>query len=201
MKSKRTALAVRTGSKKSAAAAVPGKAADQQLEQTPAPAHEGAGFNARQLTLGKIGCECTDTESPEVGFELIGDICDIFKIGAPSGDPNEQAVCGLLMLREIEPKGIFQSLLAIQAVAVHRAAMSCLRTAFANTSGLGLGNALVNQATRLMGLFVEQVDAMARLKGTVGQQKVTVEHVHVNAGGQAIVGAVSAPKGEGGGGQ
>ena len=32
---------------------------------------------------------------------------------------------------------------------------------------------------------------MAKLKGTASQQKVTVEHVHVNKGGQAIVGAVS----------
>jgi len=43
---------------------------------------------------------------------------------------------------------------------------------------------------------------MAKLKGKAGQQKVTVEHVHVYQGGQAIVGAVSATKTtEGGGGQ
>ena len=33
---------------------------------------------------------------------------------------------------------------------------------------------------------------MQKLKGKHGQQKVTVEHVHVHQGGQAIVGAVSA---------
>ena len=35
------------------------------------------------------------------------------------------------------------------------------------------------------------MDALGRHRGK-GQQKVTVEHVHVNAGGQAIVGAVAA---------
>jgi hypothetical protein len=35
-----------------------------------------------------------------------------------------------------------------------------------------------------------QVEALQRYRGK-GQQKVTVEHVHVNAGGQAIVGAVN----------
>jgi hypothetical protein len=38
-----------------------------------------------------------------------------------------------------------------------------------------------------------QVEALQRYRGK-GQQKVTVEHVHVHAGGQAIVGAVHPPK-------
>ena len=37
-----------------------------------------------------------------------------------------------------------------------------------------------------------QVEALHRYRGK-GQQKVTVEHVHVNAGGQAIVGTVHPP--------
>jgi CBS-domain-containing membrane protein len=43
---------------------------------------------------------------------------------------------------------------------------------------------------------------MMRLKGKTGRQKVTVEHVHVHSGGQAIVGTVTArelDKGEGDG--
>ena len=38
---------------------------------------------------------------------------------------------------------------------------------------------------------LEQLEAMQKLKGKAGQQKVTVEHVHVHEGGKAIVGAVS----------
>jgi len=52
-----------------------------------------------------------------------------------------------------------------------------------------------------MRLFNEQLEAMQKLKGKAGQQKVTVEHVHVHEGGQAIVGAVSAGKVGRGGGQ
>ena len=55
----------------------------------------------------------------------------------------------------------------------------------------------VIRATRLMRLFLEQVEALQKLQGKTGQQKVVVEHVHVNEGGQAIVGAVSATNGEG----
>jgi len=59
----------------------------------------------------------------------------------------------------------------------------------------------VNWAARFMKLFVEQTEAMAKLKGTARQQKVTVEHVTVNSGGQAVVGHVETGKstqGEGG---
>jgi hypothetical protein len=45
-----------------------------------------------------------------------------------------------------------------------------------------------------MNLFIAQLGAMAKLKGTAGQQKMTVEHVHVHAGGQAIVGPVPGRK-------
>jgi len=48
----------------------------------------------------------------------------------------------------------------------------------------------VTRALRLMHLFAEQVDAMTKLKGKSGQQRVVVEHVTVAAGGQAIVGTV-----------
>jgi hypothetical protein len=41
------------------------------------------------------------------------------------------------------------------------------------------------------------IEAMEKLKGKTGQQKVTVEHVHVYQGGQAIVGAVSPNRGRG----
>ena len=46
-----------------------------------------------------------------------------------------------------------------------------------------------NLAIKLLRTFTMQIEALQRYRGK-GQQKVTVEHVHVNAGGQAIVGAV-----------
>jgi len=42
---------------------------------------------------------------------------------------------------------------------------------------------------KLARTFATQMEALKRYR-TSGQQKVTVEHVTVNAGGQAIVGAV-----------
>ena len=56
-------------------------------------------------------------------------------------------------------------------------------------------DANVHRAVRLLRLCNEQLQALANLRGQTGQQKVTVEHVHVYEGGQAIVGAVGAPGG------
>jgi hypothetical protein len=50
-----------------------------------------------------------------------------------------------------------------------------------------------------MHVFGEQLEAMQKLKGRSGQQKVTVEHVHIHRGGQAIVGAVTTRGGGEGG--
>jgi hypothetical protein len=52
----------------------------------------------------------------------------------------------------------------------------------------------LNQANKLTRSFATLLDALNRHRGK-GQQKVTVEHVHVHSGGQAIVGAVEAPGG------
>ncbi len=54
----------------------------------------------------------------------------------------------------------------------------------------------VTRAVRLMRVFTEQVETMAKLKGKSSQQQVIVEHVTVAAGGQAIVGTVIGGGGE-----
>jgi len=47
----------------------------------------------------------------------------------------------------------------------------------------------LSQANKLSRTYAVLVDALNRHRGK-GQQKVTVEHVHVHSGGQAIVGTV-----------
>lgn len=53
-------------------------------------------------------------------------------------------------------------------------------------------------AMKLMRSFASQLETLERRRRG-GEQKVTVEHVHVHAGGQAIVGTVETG-GKGGGG-
>ena len=52
----------------------------------------------------------------------------------------------------------------------------------------------LTQANKLSRTYAALVEALNRHRGK-GQQKVTVEHVHVHAGGQAVVGMVETPGG------
>ena len=52
----------------------------------------------------------------------------------------------------------------------------------------------LNYATKLMQIFASQMEALKKYR-TGGQQKMVVEHVHVNEGGQAVVGTVNVGSG------
>jgi hypothetical protein len=56
----------------------------------------------------------------------------------------------------------------------------------------------LNQANKLARTYATLIEVLNRHRGK-GQQKVTVEHVHVHAGGQAVVGIVETPGGGDGG--
>jgi hypothetical protein len=84
-----------------------------------------------------------------------------------------------------------EGMLATQMVATHFAAISALRR-LKGSETLPQQDSNGNLAVKLLRTFTSQMEALQRYRGK-GQQKVTVEHVHVNAGGQAIVGVVHAP--------
>jgi hypothetical protein len=91
-------------------------------------------------------------------------------------------------------------LLAAQMVATHSAAMECLCRAMLEEQTFEGRDQNLKHATKLLGLYTRQLEALDKHRGK-GQQKITVEHVNVHAGGQAIVGNVeagetSAPAGE-----
>jgi hypothetical protein len=99
----------------------------------------------------------------------------------------------LFMLAELRPANMLEAMLTTQMVGVHEAALGFLRNSTEVLSEEGRDQN-VSRATRLLRLFSEQLEQLQRLKGTTRQQKVIVEHVYVDAGGQAIVGAVGAPQ-------
>ncbi len=78
-------------------------------------------------------------------------------------------------------------------IAVHHAAMKFLYRATLEGQTFEGTDMNIARATRLMRLYTMQTEAMAKLRGTTGQQRMVVEHVNVAAGGQAIVGAIMAP--------
>jgi hypothetical protein len=99
-------------------------------------------------------------------------------------------------LAGIAPQDAVEGMLAAQLVATHGAAMECFRRAhLPDQNGHGYQLCL-NQANKLVRSFAALSEALDRHRGK-GQQVVRVEHVTVQAGGRAIVGAVT--QGAGGG--
>jgi hypothetical protein len=93
-------------------------------------------------------------------------------------------------MASLDPADAIEGALAAQLYALHAAAMRSLSQAADATDDRGV-DLYMNRATKLLRAFAQQSEAWKRHRGR-GQQTVRVEHVHVNAGGQAIVGAVNA---------
>lgn len=68
--------------------------------------------------------------------------------------------------------------------------MECYRLAFVEAQPIEHMREFLNLATKLQRSFAASVEALNRHRGKT-QQEVTVEHVYVNAGGQAVVGTVN----------
>ena len=94
----------------------------------------------------------------------------------------------------IGPKDELEGMIAAQLLAAHNAAMECHRRAMIGEQTFEGRRENLNQANKLSRTYGTLLEALNRHRGK-GQQKVTVEHVHVHSGGQAIVGHVENPGG------
>ncbi len=109
----------------------------------------------------------------------------------PQEESNKRIVRALELYESLEPVDGAEGMLAMQMVGTHDAALECLRrAALPNQTFEGRDMAL-KHAQKLMTLYTQQLATLNKHRGK-GQQKVTVEHVNVEAGGQAIVGNVDA---------
>lgn len=94
----------------------------------------------------------------------------------------------LAAVEAVRPGNEVEGMLAVQMAATHQAAMQCLGKA-CQAEQPQTAEAMGSLANKLMRAYTLQVEALAKLRRG-GEQTVRVEHVHVYAGGQAIVGEV-----------
>lgn len=88
-----------------------------------------------------------------------------------------------------DPKDVAEGMLVSQMIGAHNAAMRCLASAQIPNQSFEVREQMFKHAAKLMGIFTRQVEALDKHRNR-GQQKITVEHVTVNAGGKAIIGDV-----------
>ena len=94
-------------------------------------------------------------------------------------------------LRGIAPKDEIEGMMAAQMVSIHNASMECFRRAMNREQSFIGRDANLKHATKLTRSYTALVDSLQKYRGkSVSEQKVTVQHVHVSDGGQAIVGNV-----------
>jgi hypothetical protein len=96
----------------------------------------------------------------------------------------------LTLMHEINPRNGMESLLAIQMLHTHHLAVKMMERAANTNQSIEDVDCNVNMATKLTRVFNQQLDTLQKLRGK-GQQKMTVEHVHVYEGGQAVVGDIN----------
>jgi hypothetical protein len=97
----------------------------------------------------------------------------------------------LSVIKGIEPRDQTEAMLASQMAAVQMALMTFARR-MAHVETIPQQDSASNAFNKLARTFAAQVEALKRYRSG-GEQKMTIQHVHVAEGGQAIVGNVSAP--------
>jgi len=109
-------------------------------------------------------------------------------------EQNKHLTAAVAALVGIGPKDELEGMMGAQLIAAHNAAMECYRRAMIGEQSFHGRRENLAQANKLSRTFATLLEALNRNRGK-GQQKVTVEHVHVHCGGQAVVGVVEPPGG------
>ena len=146
--------------------------------------------------------ETTGTISGKLSLKFITQIANV-KPNIVDSEKDDSRIMDelnniLALMHGIKPTDEIESMLAIQMICTHDIAMDFLRRSMLSDRSIEQIEGDINKATKLLRTFTAQVEALNKYRNK-GQQKVTVEHVTVNEGGQAVVGVVE-HKGGGSGG-
>jgi len=134
------------------------------------------------------------TASVDFSHGLLGQLANAASKG-PKADEDANNFA-LAVVMGLEPRDEIEAMLGAQMAAVHLATMTFARR-LNHVDNLAQQDSAERAFNKLARTFTAQMEALKRYR-TGGEQKVTVQHVHVNEGGQAVVGHVSHVPGGGG---
>jgi hypothetical protein len=124
------------------------------------------------------------------GDFLHGLIGQLVNAGKQGGEIDERGVNFMLsVIKEIKPRDQIEAMLAAQMAAVHMATMT-FAWRLAGVANIQQQDSAERAFNKLARTFASQMETLKRYR-TGGEQKVTVQHVTVSEGGQAIVGNVT----------
>jgi hypothetical protein len=108
---------------------------------------------------------------------------------ASEEERNALLVKAIDMFNDFKVEEAIEGMLAVQMIGTHHAIVECFRRAIIPEQPLSAEKMYLSQAERLMGLYARHLAALDKHRGR-GQQNITVKHVNVASGGQAIVGNI-----------
>jgi hypothetical protein len=161
--------------------------AKKSVEPTVVEAHDPSLLPGK---LKSIGGSKSDTWNNVIANQAVQ---TIWGKNSNEDERKKQVSATIAGLIGINPNDELEGMLAAQLVGCHNASMECYRRAMIGEQTFEGRRENLCQANKLSRTYSTLLEALNRHRGK-GQQKVTVEHVHVHEGGQAIVGNV-----EGGG--
>jgi hypothetical protein len=111
-------------------------------------------------------------------------------VGSKGGQVDERGLNFMLsVMKGVQPRDELEAMLAAQMAAVHMATMTIAQR-LAHVENIPQQDSAERAFNKLSRTFTTQMEALKRYR-TGGEQKVTVQHVSVAEGGQAIVGNVT----------
>ena len=163
----------------------------------PPPAIAGPAAASEQKDRLRSIC---GSESPQFNKVLLRQTVSTVWFLSPGPDAQDKHIAAVsAALAAFKPADEIEAMLASQAIAMNCAAMECFRRAMLPDQPGGHASKFRRDGANLARGMTDMLDALDRKRGKGGQQRVTVEHVHVHSGGNAIVGNIGPGAAEGGG--
>ncbi|CAJ0888171.1 hypothetical protein AMST5_03855 [freshwater sediment metagenome] len=165
-----------------------------------------------KIAQGEDGATLTlEHERQDIGYRLLAEalgtadsdflnglLNQLGDVTRPNGKVAEKVVEAqlnflLAVIKDFEPRDQCEAMLAAQMAVIHRAMMTFVAR-LGNVERIDQQDSALNGLTKLARSFAMLVETFKRYR-TGGEQKVTVQHVNVNEGAQAIVGNVTTQSG------
>jgi len=130
-----------------------------------------------------------NTEDTDLAERLLNQSFGVTRAGLDAEAQLDAVGAVVALVQGFKPKDNFERMLSAQIVGTHEAAMECLRRANLSEQTFEGRDMNLKHAEKLLVIYTRQIDAFDKHRGK-GRQKITVEHVNVHPGGQAVIGDV-----------
>jgi len=173
---------------------------DSKQKDTKGLATERPPFEAQYLDDGNIKAvmkcdknrECMGFPLVEIEntLNLLTRICKARKGSIGKEELLEKLNASFIVFSGMKPKDSIEAMMITQMIAVHEMTLLAAERSLLTEQPNEFVEQNVNRVTKLCRSYASLVEAFNKYR-TKGQQKITVQHVNVNDGGQAVIGDVN----------